>query len=60
MQTSMVPAKRSNYPFSVALILAVHLILGYMMYQKVTQTTTASNGTELKQTTKQQGETAIP
>lgn len=58
MQTTPAPAKRSNYPFSVVLILILHLALGYVIYNKVTQTTD-NNGTEMKQTTKQ-GETAIP
>lgn len=58
MQTTPAPAKRSNYPFSVVLILILHLALGYVIYNKVTQTA-GSNGTEMKQTT-QQGETVLP
>lgn len=60
MQTTMAPAKRSNYPFSVVLILILHLALGYVIYNKVAAHTANNNGTELKQTTPQQGETVIP
>lgn len=60
MQTTMAPAKRSNYPFSVVLILILHLALGYVIYNKVVAHTASNNGTELKQTTPQQGETVTP
>lgn len=60
MQTSMAPAKRSNYPFSVVLILFLHLALGYVIYNKVVAHTAGNNGTELKQPTQQQEETATP
>lgn len=60
MQTTMAPAKRSNYPFSVVLILILHLALGYVIYNKVVDHTASNNGTELKQSTPQQGETVMP
>ena len=37
MQTTLAPAKRTQYPLSVVLILIVHLALGYLMYQKIAQ-----------------------
>ena len=60
MQTSLAPAKRSNYPVSVVLIVVLHLALGYVIYNKVAHTAGNNNGIELKQTTQQQGETVIP
>ncbi len=60
MQTSLAPAKRSNYPVSVVLIVILHLALGYVIYNKVAPTAGNNNGIELKQTTQQQGETVIP
>ncbi len=48
MQTTHSPAKRSQYPFSVLLILLVHLGLGYYVYQQMTQATAEKSGTELK------------
>jgi hypothetical protein len=45
MQTTPAPAKRSNYPFSVVLILILHLALGYVIYNKVTQTAGSNHST---------------
>ena len=59
MQRTMSPAKRSNYPFTVALILLVHLGLGYAIYRQAIHPAKSADGTELK-TIKQQDSPAIP
>lgn len=48
MQRTDSTPKRSNYPFTVILILLVHLGLGYALYQKVAQPEKGMEGTELK------------
>ena len=60
MNTSSAPAKRSNYPFSVVLILLVHLVLGYMIYQKVVHPAGATSAESKTIAAHQPEKTAIP
>ena len=58
MNISSAPAKRSSYPFSVVLILLVHLALGYMIYQEAAQPTNANTSTTIS--TPQPEKTVVP
>lgn len=60
MNTLSAPAKRSSYPFSVVLILLVHLALGYFIYQQVVQPADANTNTSKAISRPQPEKTAIP
>ena len=58
MNTVIAPAKRSNYPVTVALVILVHLGLGYMIYQEVAKPGAIT--TELKKNNPEQAKPAVP
>ncbi|MCC6460623.1 MAG: hypothetical protein IT260_09155 [Saprospiraceae bacterium] len=60
MQTTLPPAKRTQYPLSVLLIVVVHLALGYLMYQKITQPNPGATQTEANAIAAQPETPAVP